>query len=144
MTRSAFILVFVSAHVMLAVHPVIAAEPAPSEPMMLTFDRACAVPPAQEELSGPGVARPRMTPKYPPNNPKYPEDAKPGDTGTVLMLLLVNEEGYVAQAKVRKSSGSTALDRASLEASRDWRLEPGRVNGEATCMWGTFSLTWSK
>lgn len=58
------------------------------------------------------------------------------------MLLLVNEEGYVAQAKVLKSSGSTALDRASLEASGDWRLEPGRVDGKATCMWMVFFFTW--
>jgi protein TonB len=122
--------------------PSIGGEPEQGEPMVLSFDKACAVPPAEQEPSAPGVVKPRMSPKYPPKSPKYPADAKPGEKGVVRMLLLVNEEGYVTQAKVQKSSGSIALDRASLESSRDFRLEPGKVDGKPTCMWMTFISGW--
>jgi TonB family protein len=58
------------------------------------------------------------------------------------MVLLVNEDGYVSQAKVLKSTGLDVLDRAGFEATRDWRLAPGTVNGEVRCMWITFTTAW--
>ena len=48
----------------------------------------------------------------------------------------------LAQAKLLKTSGSPALDRASLRASSEWRLEPGKVDGKSTCMWMVFFFTW--
>lgn len=138
--RSVFIRVLAFAFALLAVNCAIAAEPASTESMTLTFDRPCTLP--AQQAPGPGVVNPRMSPKYPPQSPKRPEDAKPEERGLVEMLLLVNEEGYVAQAKLLKSSGSPALDRASLRASSEWRLEPGKVDGKSTCMWMVFFFTW--
>ena len=142
MTYSNCILAFVFTHALLGVCSAVADEPAGSEPMTVTFDRSCAAPLTQEEPSGPGVVKPRMSPKYPPRNPKLPEDAKPGEKGVVKMWLLVNEEGYVTKAQLLKSSGSAALDRGALVTTGDWRLEPGRVDGKATCLWMTFTFSW--
>ena len=141
MRRSRFMALLMAAPALFAAPYGIAAEPATSEPVMLEFRRACAGAVAtEEELPGPGVTKPRLTPKYPPKLLPYPKDApKLKERAVVEMLLLVNEEGYVVQAKVAKSSGSSVLDRLSLEQSGLWRLEPGRVNGQATCMWLSFT-----
>lgn len=72
MRRSIFIRVLVFAHVPLAVNSVIAAEPASSESMTLTFNRPCAALPAQQ-APGPGVVNPRMSPKYRPRAPSAPK-----------------------------------------------------------------------
>jgi TonB family protein len=141
--RSTFMVISIAASLVLSASLGTAAEPPAAEPMALDFGRACALTATEEELSAPGVTKPRLTPKHPPKPPPYPEEEKQRKEGAlVLMLLLVNEEGYVTQAKVKKSSGSTALDRASLEGTREWRFEPGRVNGKATCMWMTFVSYW--
>jgi TonB family protein len=115
-----------------------------AELMELDFRRPCeAMPATAELLSGPGVTLPHMSPKWPPKIGPYPKEAKQRkESGVVEMLLLVNEEGYVTRAKVLKSSGSDSLDRFSLETTKDFRVEPGRVDGKATCMWMPFTSTW--
>jgi protein TonB len=144
MKRSTLLSIFVSASALFAASEGTAAEPVITEPMTLDFDRSCTSIATEEELSGPDVFKARLSPKYPPSPPKYPEEAKKrGEQGTVRLLLLVNEDGYVTQAKVLKSSGFLALDRAGLESSGEWRFLPGKVNGKATCMWITFSTGWT-
>jgi TonB family protein len=107
--------------------------------MIVEFGRSCGSIATEEEMSRPGVARPRLTPEHPIRTLKYPDEiGRKGEGRQMEMLLLVNEDGYVTQAKVFKSSGSTAFDRTTLEWTRDWRLAPGRINGEARCMWFTF------
>jgi TonB family protein len=115
-----------------------------AEPMLLDFARPCASPPAEGELSGPGVVKPRLTPKHPPKKPRIPDEVAEelGGKAIIQMLLLVNEEGRVSQAKVLKSSGSAMVDRVGLEATREWQLAPGTINGEVGCMWFTFRLSW--
>lgn len=119
-----------------------AAEPNTSETVTVDFGRACGALPTDEELAGPDVKGPKMSPKYPPTI-SYPKEAKKrGEAGVVEMLMLVNEEGYVTQAKLWKSSGHSALDRGSLEVTKEFRLEPGRINGTARCMWMSFTAYW--
>jgi TonB family protein len=143
-TYSNLIAVFLVAPLLFAFRSGIAAEPAATEAEVLDFGRSCAVAAATEEiLSGPGVTLPHLTPKWPPKAPPYPKEAKKRkESGAVQMLLLVNEEGYVTRARLVKSSGSKSLDRASLESSKDFRLEPGRLDGKVTCMWMPFTSTW--
>jgi protein TonB len=64
----------------------------------------------------------RETPK-----PNYPESARrKGREGTVLLRVLVNEEGRAKAIEINKSSGDDALDRAAREAIQGWRFIPAR------------------
>ena len=59
----------------------------------------------------------------------YPEEAfAKGIQGTVVVELVVDEEGRVAHAEVRESI--PALDTAALAAVRGWRFTPARLAGE--------------
>jgi TonB family protein len=120
----------------------VAEESLTAEAPALDFRTPCKSISTEEGMSGQNVARPRLTPKYPPKQPEYPADAlRPGETRTVVMQLLVNEKGRVSQAKVQTSSGSAAFDLAAMKATKDWRLEPGRANEKAACMWFRFVST---
>jgi TonB family protein len=141
--RTKFLSILVLGTAGFGAHLGIAGEPTASEPMALDFGRSCVLIATEDELSRPGVIMPRLTPEHPIKATKYLADAgKRGQLLKMEMLLLVNEEGYVSQAKVLTSSGSASFDRTSLEATRDWLLAPGRINGETRCMWFTFHVTW--
>lgn len=133
-------MLFVSS--LLAIRLGMADESLTTEAAALDFGRPCKSVSTEEEMAGQTVARPRLTPKYPPKQPDYPPDLlSPRETRTVVMQLLVNEKGRVSQAKVQTSSGSAAFDLVAMKATKDWRLEPGRINGEARCMWFRFVST---
>ena len=60
--------------------------------------------------------------------PEYPEAAFTSKVeGTVLVEILVGEEGEVAHAEIRQSI--PALDEAALAAVRQWKFQPARVDG---------------
>jgi TonB family protein len=63
-------------------------------------------------------------------------------SGTIYMLLLVNEQGRVTRARLVQSTGYPELDQLGLESTRDWKLPPGTVAGKARCMWQQFTLNW--
>ena len=76
--------------------------------------------------SGRGVlmtqARPSETPR-----PVYPESARrEGREGSVLLRVLIDDQGRSKQVEVNRSSGSDALDRAAAEAIKRWRFHPAR------------------
>jgi len=61
-------------------------------------------------------------------SPVYPSVATAaGVEGTVILEAIIDEEGRVEDLKVLRSSG--VLDRAALEAVRQWRYEPLLLNG---------------
>jgi TonB family protein len=62
--------------------------------------------------------------------PKYPDSARRlGITGTVIVEVMVNEQGWVALARV--ISGPDALHQASLDAAKEWRYFPARCGDQA-------------
>jgi len=64
--------------------------------------------------------------------PSYPSSARrSGAEGRVVLLLSVGANGRVSSARITKSSGSGALDRAALSAARRWTFEPARAGGKA-------------
>ena len=76
-------------------------------------------------------ARYRETPK-----PNYPENARrKGREGTVLLRVLVNEEGQAKTIEINKSSGDDSLDRAAREAIQRWRFIPARYGQKAVESW---------
>jgi len=63
--------------------------------------------------------------------PSYPPDAYARrQQGRVLLEVRLNERGVVEDISVWQSSGVASLDRAALEAVRQWRFEPARRDGK--------------
>jgi TonB family protein len=61
--------------------------------------------------------------------PTYPDEAKPkGLTGTVILLLTVNEEGRVSDAKVLQ--GHPLFSEAAISAVKQWVYSPTMINGK--------------
>lgn len=64
--------------------------------------------------------------KAPP--PAYPEALK-GTNGLVAVVVVVNEDGSVAEASVSKSSDA-GFEAPALEAIAKWKFKPAEVNGQ--------------
>ncbi|MDR0225477.1 MAG: energy transducer TonB [Burkholderiaceae bacterium] len=68
--------------------------------------------------------------------PFYPPEARQlGQQGRVVVRVLVDEQGKVAEAVVKESSGHPLLDQAALAAARGWSFTPGRRHGMPEAMW---------
>jgi len=62
--------------------------------------------------------------------PRYPRLARTrGWTGAVRLRIEVDACGDVSSATVAQSSGYPVLDRAALDAAREWRFEPAQRRG---------------
>ncbi len=62
--------------------------------------------------------------------PRYPRDAlRRGEHGIVLLRVQVGADGVPKQIGIARSSGSSQLDRAAIEALRQWRFRPMQVDG---------------
>ncbi|MFO1407533.1 MAG: TonB family protein [Steroidobacteraceae bacterium] len=62
--------------------------------------------------------------------PSYPVGARRDwSSGRVKVLMHVDASGWVCSATLAESSGDPALDRAAVDASRLWRINPARAAG---------------
>jgi periplasmic protein TonB len=87
------------------------------------------------DSSGNGIAvtqaRYRDTPR-----PEYPETARrEGREGSVLLRVLVDDQGRSQQVEINRSSGSDALDRAAVDAIKRWHFYPARYGDRAIESW---------
>jgi len=86
-----------------------------------TEQAPAAEPPAPPAKS---LARPGMV------FPVYPaESRKLGESGVVVVRVLIAASGKVADAKVSRSSGYPRLDEAALTAARTAQFRPYMENG---------------
>lgn len=112
----------------------VAAEPAP----------VAAVPAPTESAPPPApAASAQPSPPAPPKTVQgvayrhqpelvYPESARDrGEQGRVLVLVLIDTEGRVQEAKIQRSSGSKLLDQAALKMAKKTTFHPYRENGVA-------------
>ncbi len=68
--------------------------------------------------------------------PRYPALArKRGIEGTVLLNVLVDRHGKVADLQIAETSGHKILDKAAIRAVERWIFSPGTTNNENTDMW---------
>ena len=58
--------------------------------------------------------------------PVYPDSAK-GQSGTVVLQVLIGRDGTVQDAKFLQ--GSLAFARAAIDAVRQWHFQPYLMNG---------------
>lgn len=76
--------------------------------------------------------------------PAYPVNAyRNGESGTVLLALLVANDGRVVESKVQKSSGSSDLDKAARKALAQCRFKPASSDSQAEPTWATLAYVWS-
>ncbi len=79
--------------------------------------------------------RPRVDTSTP--LPKYPESAmRSGDVGTTTLESCVTVDGRLADVKLARSSGSVALDSATLAWAQTAKFVPAEFNGEAMAVCG--------
>jgi len=64
--------------------------------------------------------------------PAYPLTARRrGIEGTVLLRVEIHAHGHCQHVRVKRSSGHAVLDRAAVEAVRQWRFVPARRGSQA-------------
>jgi len=76
--------------------------------------------------------------------PDYPESARQeGRQGSVLLRVLVDEQGRSKKIEINRSSGSEALDRAAAEAIKRWRFVPARHGDQPVESWIRIPIDFS-
>ena len=128
--------------------PVVAGAPAPTAP----GGDAAPAPAAPNPLPPPGAARPRSggghpcPPAPPPPTPPPPSPAmsrRLGESGRVVVRVLIGPDGRAREAHIQKSSGFERLDQVALETARDrWRYVPGTRGGVPEAMWFNVPLNF--
>jgi len=91
--------------------------------------------PAVPSASGSGDRE--AAPRYDINpKPSYPIQARRrGLQGTVMLKVLVDASGSVADVRLAASSGHSILDRAAMNSVRSWSFSPGLSGGRPRQMW---------
>lgn len=75
--------------------------------------------------------------------PTYPRISRRlGEEGTVVMEILITPEGTVAEARLKKSSGFSRLDKAALDIIKKWKYIPAMQGGKAISYWYTQPVTF--
>lgn len=76
--------------------------------------------------------------------PEYPlRWQEEGESGTVMVAVLVDADGKVMASKVVNSSGSTRVDRASVRASARCKFQPAAREGQAVPSWTKVQYSWN-
>ena len=127
-------------------------DAAPAAPSVFTVPQAVAEPPPVPAEAKPSVGAAPTAPAiresvpatpaifnaaYLRNAPpRYPLIARRnGVEGTVRLKVLVTRDGRAAQLELDKSSGSSALDNAALEAVKQWQFVPARRGQDPVESW---------
>jgi len=62
----------------------------------------------------------------------YPIAAmRAGSSGLVIVLAHYNADGVVTDTRIHKSSRNKDLDRSALLGVKKWKINPGKINGQA-------------
>ena len=70
--------------------------------------------------------------RSPPRPPTYPQRAvRFGQEGTAMVRAQLSERGDVIDVELRESSGHALLDKAALNAVRQWLFKPATRDGRA-------------
>jgi len=71
-----------------------------------------------------------------PPQPSYPSaSSRLRETGTVVLMVLIGEDGLPDEVRVRTSSGFPRLDAEAVRAMQKARFRPYTENGRALPVW---------
>jgi len=106
--------------------------PAPPEPIVANAPPATVIPPQfnADYLNNPKPAYPALSIRL-------------REQGTVLVRVLVDEQGLPARVELRTSSGHERLDSVALETVRRWKFVPARSGNQAVSGWVLIPLSFS-
>jgi protein TonB len=112
-----------------------------------------APPQPAPQPAAPAIGKPSMDLAAPKNvahlscniaQPDYPSmSRRRGETGTAVIRLTVGLSGKIENVTLQKSSGSSRLDDAALEAVRGSACSPYKENGEAIRATATVPFVFS-
>jgi bla regulator protein BlaR1 len=117
------------------------APPPPPAPSGLAAPTPPAAPAAPMSSSALARPAPGVLPRAPKGDntevayremkpPSYPKEAMAQrQQGTVVVQVLVEDDGSVGEIELGRSSGFAALDRAAMEAVAGWRFHPAKREG---------------
>jgi protein TonB len=75
--------------------------------------------------------------------PEYPDSAiRDRAQGVTLLSVEVLSTGRVGQILVKRSAGHRDLDRAAVEAVKQWQFEPARRGVTAVTVWATLPVNF--
>lgn len=133
----------------------VAAEAAPAppvEPRVAAEPAEAPALPAAPAATAPAEPAPPAAATVPPSfhaaylrnpRPAYPlMSRRLGEQGITYLRVQVGADGRTQQVTVGRSSGHERLDRAALEAVRDWRFVPAREGDKAVAGWVTVPISW--
>jgi TonB family protein len=76
--------------------------------------------------------------------PEYPAEARSaGESGSVQLKFLVDENGEVVESAVERSSGYQRLDETARAALRRCKFEPGMQDGKPRKTWTRVQYEWT-
>ncbi|WP_430387420.1 energy transducer TonB [Dyella sp. 20L07] len=129
------------------------AQPQPTSPPVVTptDEGTMVAPPATPTLAPAnpepvvGSAPVEATLAYRAVPLTYPSQAlRSHMEGTVVLKVLVNEQGVPQEATVEQSSGYALLDRSARDqVLRGWKFQPATVNGQPARAWARVPVTFN-
>jgi TonB family protein len=76
-------------------------------------------------------------------NERYPQDAaRDGVEGKTLLRFTITENGHIKDIAIDTTSGSAALDQASIDCAKDWTYSPAMRSGVAMAVPWRVSINW--
>ncbi|MPZ45349.1 MAG: TonB family protein [Betaproteobacteria bacterium] len=118
--------------------PVVAPPPpAPPAPVAVPTPPAPPAPAPATAPAPPPIVEPRFDAAYLKNPPPpYPAQSRRlGETGRVVLRVLVTAGGTPERVELRTSSGSRRLDGAALKTVQRWKFIPARQGDTPVSAW---------
>ncbi|WP_293225394.1 energy transducer TonB [Ottowia sp.] len=117
--------------------PVADAAPSPAATDTRAAPAAAPAPPAVVQPSSRAAYLNNPAPAYPAMSRRL------GESGRVVVRVLIGPDGRAREAHIQKSSGYERLDQVALETARDrWRYVPGTRGGVPEAMWFNVPLNF--
>jgi TonB family protein len=88
-----------------------------------------------------GVQRPEILNR---TAPVYPESAKASKAeGVVILECVIDEQGKVTQAELKKSSGNQDLDQSAQDAVKVWTFKPATLKGKPVAVYYMLTINFA-
>jgi protein TonB len=125
----------------LLTRPMLDLAQVPDVPPVVTDTPTAPTPTASTAIS---IVPPSIDPAHPPARPDYPAiSVRLGEEGVTVLSCLVDTNGHVIEAHIKKSSGFARLDDAAVKgALAHFHLRPASDHGNPVQGWLDIPVRW--
>lgn len=110
--------------------PGVQSSPPPSMAEQAPSEQAPSLPPLAQDAGDPVPAADSGPVPIRSPSPRYPRASlRRGESGEVLVQVLVDADGRAREVGISRSSSYPALDQAAVSAVRRWRFQPALQHG---------------